>query len=81
MFGRARRALVLSAFEFFSDKALRHVVAAGGRHPFAQDARCNVLLEFDEDEDAASRFFEAAHADGLVLDGVMSQSGAHAAEL
>lgn len=81
VFARARRGLVLSAFEFFSDKALAHVLAAGGRRPFGADAPYYVLAEFDEDERGASRFFEESFSSSLVVDGVLSQSGQQAAEL
>lgn len=81
VFVRARRGLVLSAFEFFSDKALRHVLAAGGWRPFEIDAPYYILAEFDEDELGASRFFEDSVSSSLVIDGVLSKSGQQAAEL
>jgi len=81
VFARMRRRLTLSAFEFFTEAALRHVVAAGGRRPFQAGPGFYVLAEFDEDEAQASAVFEECHAAGLVADGVLSQSEAQAAEL
>jgi FAD/FMN-containing dehydrogenase len=81
VFSRLRRRLALSAFEFFTEGAVRHVAAAGGRRPFAADPPCYVLAEFDEDEAAATSLFEACFSEGLVLEGVVSQSNAQAAEL
>ncbi|MBS0457783.1 MAG: FAD-binding oxidoreductase [Proteobacteria bacterium] len=78
---RLRRRLVLSAFEFFSDKALAHVVRAGGRRPFEAPAPWYVLAEFDADQEAALSAFDEALADGLVNDGVLGQSDAQAQEL
>lgn len=81
VFAMARTSLKLSAFEFFTDRALEYVVAAGGRAPFASVAPCYVLAEFDEDEAAASSLFQMLSDAGLARDGALSQSGPQAAEL
>ena len=46
VFDAFRRALALQAFEFFSDKALRHVLACGAARPFESAAPYYVLLEY-----------------------------------
>lgn len=81
VFSRLRRRLRLSAFEFFTEEAVRHVVAAGGRRPFAAGPQCYVLAEFDEDEEQAALLFERCFSEGWVLEGVISQSDAQAADL
>lgn len=81
VFGRFRKRLVLSAFEFFTDRALGHVVQAGGRRPFESDSPFYVLLEFDSDEVAALALFEDCVSAGFVIDGALSQSEKQAAEL
>lgn len=81
VFDLMRRRLELSAFEFFTEQALRHVVAAGGRRPFDAGAPYYVLAEFDEDATGAASVFEECHLAGLARDGVVSQSKAQAAEL
>ncbi len=81
VFSSLRRGLMLSAFEFFSSIALRHVLAAGARKPFDSDPPYYVLAEFDEDEAKAESLFEACVSQGLVCDGVLSQSGGQAAAL
>ncbi|WP_147171809.1 FAD-binding oxidoreductase [Pseudomonas sp. SJZ079] len=71
--------LDLTAFEFFSDKALAKVLARGDV-PAAFDTECPfyALLEFEatteEVADAALATFEHCVEQGWVLDGVMSQS-------
>lgn len=81
VFARLRRHLTLSAFEFFTEQALRHVVAGGGRRPFAAGPQCYVLAEFDEDETQASAVFESCFSGGLVVEGVVAASEAQAVDL
>ena len=85
VFDACRRSLTLSAFEFFTDRALHHVVAHGARRPFHDDSPYYVITEFDAgseaQQQAALDVFEHCLANGLVTDGVMSQSDAQAAEL
>ncbi|WP_349568701.1 FAD-binding oxidoreductase [Azotobacter salinestris] len=69
----------LTAFEFFSDKALAKVLARGDvPAPFGTDCPFYALLEFeattDERADQALATFEHCVEQGWVLDGVMSQS-------
>jgi FAD/FMN-containing dehydrogenase len=74
-----RTKLDLTAFEFFSDKALSKVVAHSGlQRPFETPANYYALLEFEninEDTEAqALQLFEFCVEQGWVVDGVMSQS-------
>ncbi len=68
----------LTAFEFFSEKAMRHVLAHGVPRPFAAPAPLYVLLEFENASEAvesdAMALFEAGVEKGWILEGVMSQS-------
>ncbi len=69
----------LTAFEFFSEKALQKVVAhADLQRPFETEAEFYALLEFEntnEDTEAlAMSLFERCMEEGWVLDGTMSQS-------
>jgi FAD/FMN-containing dehydrogenase len=81
VFERLRSGLVLSAFEFFTDQALDHVLARGGQAPFESRAPFYLLAEFDADDESALACFEAAAGAGEVVDGVISQSRAQAADL
>jgi FAD/FMN-containing dehydrogenase len=80
---RMRERLRLTAFEFFTDAALRQVVAAGAREPLADRAPCYALIEYEcaDDGTAAMAAFEAALQADLVTDGIMAQSDAQAAQL
>ncbi len=75
----------LTAFEFFSDKAMAHVLAHGVPRPFAAAAPFYCLLEFEGSSEGvmndAMALFEDCVEKGWVLDGVMSQSLAQAAQL
>lgn len=78
--------LDLTAFEFFSDKALAKVLARGDvPAPFETDCPFYALLEFeattDERADQALATFEHCVEQGWVLDGVMSQSEQQLANL
>lgn len=81
VFSLVRTRLKLSAFEFFTDVALRHVLAAGAKRAFAGDAPFYLLIEFDEDETSALTVFESLATDGLIVDGVVGRSLAQNAEL
>ena len=85
LFAELRRALRLEAFEFLTDKALRHVLAHGGQDPFDASHPTYVLAEFaqrgEADETAAFAAFEHAVGQGWVEDGVIAGSDAQAAEL
>ncbi|MEM7078505.1 MAG: FAD-binding oxidoreductase [Pseudomonadota bacterium] len=75
--------LTLSAFEFFSDLALRKVQAHRELPaPLAERVDYYALLEFDEpDMERAMAAFEACVAQGWVVDGVVSQSETQAQNL
>ncbi len=85
VFDACRGALTLSAFEFFTDRALHYVVAHGARRPFEEDSAYFVITEFDAgseaQQQAALDVFERCLAEGWVSDGILSQSDAQAAEL
>ncbi len=76
-------AVTLSAFEFFSESALQHVLAHRDvPRPFESRAPYYALLEFDAaGEDAALETFEETVGAGWVGDGVISRSEAQAAAL
>lgn len=81
VFGECRRRLKLEAFEFFTDRALHHVVAHGAQNPFGATSPYYVVTEFHEDEAEALAVFEHCLERGLVTDGVIAQSDAQAAAL
>ncbi|MBS0193353.1 MAG: FAD-binding oxidoreductase [Proteobacteria bacterium] len=81
VFDLLRRRLRLSAFEFFTDRALHHVLAAGAQRPFESSTPYYVLAEFDENEDAALAAFEELSEAGWLADGVMSTTPAQAQSL
>jgi FAD/FMN-containing dehydrogenase len=85
VFEACRSRLTLSAFEFFTDRALHHVVAHGARPPFESDAPYYVVTEFDAADEAtqaaALEVFEQCLEAGWVSDGVLSQSDAQAAAM
>lgn len=82
VFERLRARLTLSAFEFFTDRALHHVAAHGAQRPFAEDYPYYVVTEFDGDSpDAALEAFGTLLEAELVVDGVIAQSQAQAAAL
>jgi FAD/FMN-containing dehydrogenase len=86
VFDAMRSALDLSAFEFFTDRALHHVSTAGGlAAPFETPCPFYVITEFDcpdeAGEERAMDCFEACAGEGWLLDGVISQSDRQAEEL
>jgi FAD/FMN-containing dehydrogenase len=86
VFGALRSALDLSAFEFLTDRALRHV-RQGENLPSPFETACPlyVVAEFDcpgeEQEERAMACFEHCAGQGWILDGVISQNERQAAEL
>ncbi|MCM2282124.1 MAG: FAD-binding oxidoreductase [Bdellovibrionaceae bacterium] len=79
VFREFRDTLPLTAFEFFSDVALKHVVAHTSlAQPLAQSAPNYLLVEVENTEsEIESRIlstFETCVEKGWVLDGVVSQS-------
>jgi FAD/FMN-containing dehydrogenase len=81
VFASLRERLNLSAFEFFDDRALAHVVEHGARRPFEGAAACFVLAEFDANQEAAVNAFQAGVDAGWIHDGVISESHAQCREL
>jgi len=85
IYGVLRGALELSAFEFFSELALRHVLKKGLHRPFDTAAPYYVLTEFENPlgqvTDQALRLFEHCAEQGWLIDGVISQSEQQAKDL
>jgi len=85
VFAAFRQRMQLQAFEFFTDRALEHVLAHGAQAPFEQVHPFYVVTEFaagDEAQEAAAMAaFEACMEQGWVSDGVVSASDAQAAQL
>ena len=85
VFALFRARLTLQAFEFFSDRALVHVLAHGAQRAFAGDHPYYVVTEFDAVDERAQEVALAAftHAleQGWVSDGVLARSDAQAAAL
>jgi FAD/FMN-containing dehydrogenase len=86
VFEALRAQLALTAFEFFTDRALQHV-RAGHRLPAPLNTECPlyVIAEFDcpgeAEEERAMACFEQGVAAGWLADGVISQSDRQIAEL
>ncbi|TVS13639.1 MAG: FAD-binding oxidoreductase [Wenzhouxiangella sp.] len=81
-----RNALSLSAFEFFDRRSVARVAAhTGSSFPLAEQADFHAVVEFDDPDgagqDKALEAFESLVEDGHVIDGILSQSDAQAAEL
>lgn len=79
-----RSRLRLTAFEFFTDKALRHVLATGASRPVEGEAPCYALVEYesvDDADSAAMEAFETGMQNGWLNDGVLAQSEAQAQAL
>lgn len=73
-----KRKVTLTAFEFFSDSALSHVVnRLGISRPFVNTSANYVLLEYESDPvsvEAAIQAFESSMQAGWAVDGVLAQS-------
>lgn len=84
VFAGLRARLQLEAFEFFTDRALHHVLAHGAQNPFDATYPYYVVTEFaasEAQEAAVMAAFEHCVEQGWVLDGVISQSQAQGAQL
>lgn len=85
IYGVLRGTLELSAFEFFSELALRHVLKKGLHRPFDTATPYYVLTEFENPAgrftDQALQLFEHCAEQGWLVDGVISQSEQQAKEL
>jgi len=78
--------LALTAFEFFSEKALAHVISGTELpRPFETKTEFYVLIEFEnrseQDTEAAMELFEQCLEQGWISDGTLSQSLAQAESL
>ncbi|AXI83724.1 FAD-binding oxidoreductase [Xylella taiwanensis] len=85
VFAAFRGQLPLEAFEFFTDRAMRHVLAHGAQAPFERLYPYYVVTEFAcgdaVQEAAALTVFETCMERDWALDGVISQSEAQATQL
>lgn len=84
VFALFRSKLSLQAFEFFTDVALRHVLAHGAQRAIEGEHPYYVVTEFDLDDasqDAALAAFELGVERGWISDGVLAQSEAQAVAL
>ncbi len=78
--------LNLTAYEFFSDKALKHVIAEKGlQKPFTTDCEFYALIEFEnrseQDMESAMELFETCMESGWIVDGTISQNLSQAQNL
>jgi FAD/FMN-containing dehydrogenase len=85
IFDAFRHRLTLTAFEFFSAQALRHVLAKGLQRPFETETPYYVLVEFEQTAtstlDTALEVFAHCSDQGWLADGVISQSETQAQAL
>ena len=85
VFALFRSRLSLQAFEFFTDIALKHVLADGAQRAIDGDHPYYVVTEFESPDEraqeAALTAFEYAVEQGWISDGVIAQSDAQAAAL
>ncbi len=82
VFAALRQRLRLQAFEFFDAVALKYVVAHGAAVPFADAAPYYAIADVDAvDDDALVAVFEHCVAQGWVVDGVIADGTAQAAQL
>ncbi|WP_101926564.1 MULTISPECIES: FAD-binding oxidoreductase [Luteimonas] len=85
VFTTLRTRLRLEAFEFFTDRALHHVLAHGAQAPFDATYPYYVVAEFASGDEAQEvqvlAAFEHCTEQGWVEDGVISHSDAQAAQL
>ncbi|PWK92166.1 FAD-binding oxidoreductase [Fulvimonas soli] len=85
VFALFRARLALQAFEFFTDAALRHVLAHGAQRALEGEHPYYVVAEFDAAGEAAQQAaleaFEEGVNRGWIADGAIAQSEAQAAAL
>jgi len=73
----ARQNLAVTAFEFFSKEAANHVTQHLGESSSLPDAPFFVLIEYEtrnNADDAGVFTFDALYREGIVVDGILSQS-------
>ncbi len=78
--------LNLTAFEFFSEKALQHVIEEKQlQRPFETESEFYALIEFEnqseQDSDTAMHLFEVCLEEGWIVDGTISQNSTQANNL
>jgi len=78
--------LDLTAFEFFSEKALKHVIEEKHlQRPFASESEFYALIEFEnhseQELETAMNLFEACLKEGWIVDGAISQNSTQANNL
>lgn len=78
--------LNLTAFEFFSEKALKHVIEEKGlQRPFQSETEFYALIEFEnrakQDMETAMSLFESCLEEGWIVDGSVSQNTTQAQNL
>lgn len=78
--------LKLTAFEFFSEKALKHVIEEKQlQRPFETESEFYALIEFEnlseQDMEVAMELFEKCLEEGWVVDGSISQNSTQANNL
>ncbi|NKB34756.1 MAG: FAD-binding protein [Pseudomonadales bacterium] len=78
--------LELTAFEFFSDRAMSHVIEEKGlQRPFATECAFYALIEFEnsseQDLEKAMELFELCMEQGWIADGTISQNTSQAQSL
>lgn len=85
VFSSFRAKLALQAFEFFTDVALKHVLAHGAQRALDGDHPYYVVTEFDAPDEAAQDAALALLGEGMekgwIADGTIAQSEAQAAAL
>ena len=85
VFGLFRAKLSLQAFEFFTDVALKHVLAHGAQRALDGEQPYYVVTEFDAPDAAAQDAALAVLGEGMeqgwIVDGTIAQSEAQAAAL
>jgi FAD/FMN-containing dehydrogenase len=85
IFKAFRQQLTLTAFEFFSAAALNHVLAKGLQAPFDTETPYYVLAEFETPSsattDTALDVFSRCAEQGLLKDGIISQSATQAQDM
>ncbi|MEX0964696.1 MAG: FAD-binding oxidoreductase [Pseudohongiellaceae bacterium] len=79
-------ALNLTAFEFFSEKALKHVIEEKQlQRPFETEPEFYALIEFEnlaeQDMETAMTLFETCLEEGWIVDGSISQNSTQASNL
>ncbi|MDE2316668.1 MAG: FAD-binding oxidoreductase, partial [Xanthomonadaceae bacterium] len=85
VFGLFRAKLSLQAFEFFTDVALKHVLAHGAQRALDGEHPYYVVTEFDAPDEAAQDAALVVLGEGMeqgwIVDGTIAQSEAQAAAL